>query len=81
MRFVVFAEAGKQPFPMWTDLHIRQGFAWRPQSVLWGVSIKHLAANAQQMPRSEWLEDGEVRITLVGMVLSALGLLIVIPWR
>lgn len=29
-QIAIFRESEEDPFPLWTDSHVRQGFAWRP---------------------------------------------------
>ncbi len=38
-QFAVHRTGDDAPFPMWTDAHVQQAFAWRPESVGFGTLV------------------------------------------
>lgn len=38
-QFAVYRTGEEGLFPMWTDTHVNQGFAWRPESVGFGTLV------------------------------------------
>jgi Competence protein J (ComJ) len=54
-QIAVFREIEENPFPFWTDSHVRQGFAWRPEAAAFatlrdGIHAVEIAASETESP-------------------------------
>lgn len=51
----IFREAEENPFPFWTDPHVRQGFAWRPEAAAFatlrdGIHVVEITTSETESP-------------------------------
>ena len=73
-QIAVFQSGIENPFNDWEDVHVNQGFAWRPGSVSFATLEEGGTIDVEVLARKAWSEDSRaVRVIRVPFLVSAMG--------